>query len=114
MLNDSRLPKKIKFLEYFKDVPMQKFACMHIGIDETTAGRWKNEDADFADRIDDLRAKFVQKGLKQVKNMDWKLERMFKTEFAQRTELTGADGKDLPTPIFGGISTQTPPTTPKK
>lgn len=34
----------------------------------------------------------------------WWLERKLKKEFSLRQELTGADGKDLPTPILGGAS----------
>jgi len=36
----------------------------------------------------------------------WFLERKRKQEFSLRQELTGRDGKDLPVPIFGGLSTQ--------
>lgn len=34
----------------------------------------------------------------------WWLERKNKRAFSLRQELTGADGKDLPTPILGGAS----------
>ena len=101
MIDDKNLEKKKKFLEYFKDVPMQKFGAMHIGVDEDTIGNWKKEDSDFSDSIDNLKAAFVKDNLGDVKNLEWKLERMFKREFAQRTELTGAEGKDLPQPIIG-------------
>jgi hypothetical protein len=106
MINDNRLPLKEKFLVYFKDVPMQRFASMYIGRDEDTISRWKNEDTDFAERIANLKAEYVQNNLKDVKNIEWRLERMFKQEFAQRTEVTGADGKDLPTPILGTMNVQ--------
>ena len=33
------------------------------------------------------------------------LERLNKQKYSSRTELTGKDGKDLPTPILNGIST---------
>lgn len=37
----------------------------------------------------------------------WYLERKAKNEgFSQRTELTGKDGKDFPSPIYGGKSTK--------
>lgn len=101
MIEDKNLKKKQKFLEYFKDVPMQRFGAMHIGVDEDTIGRWKKEDTDFAEQIDNLKAAFVADNLSNVKNLEWKLERMFKREFAERTEITGAEGKDLPTPIIG-------------
>lgn len=34
----------------------------------------------------------------------WWLERRNKKQFSSRTELTGEDGKDLPTPILGGLT----------
>lgn len=95
MIQDDRLPLKEKFLTYFKDVPMQKFACMYIGRDEDTISLWKREDSDFADQINQLKAEYVQKNLGDVKNIEWRLERMFKKEFAERKELTGADGEEL-------------------
>jgi hypothetical protein len=33
------------------------------------------------------------------------LETLGKKQYSKRNELTGADGKDLPTPILNGIST---------
>lgn len=104
MIKDKNLEKKQKFLEYFKDVPMQKFGAMYIGVDEDTIGNWKKDDSDFSDAIDNLKAAFVADNLSNVKNLEWKLERMFKREFAERTEVTGAEGKDLPSPLLGGLS----------
>lgn len=33
------------------------------------------------------------------------LSRLNKQKYSERQELTGKDGKDLPTPIYGGVST---------
>lgn len=48
--------------------------------------------------------KVVNEITEDVKNAQWYLERKTKAEFSLRQEHTGADGKDLPTPILGGIS----------
>jgi hypothetical protein len=38
----------------------------------------------------------------------WWLERRAKAKFSTRSELTGADGKDLPAPILGGVAKDVP------
>lgn len=92
---DSKEKLKKAFLEYFKDTPIQKYAAYFIGRDEDTIGVWKKEDKGFSDQIDKLRAEYVQKKLGKVKSEEWVLERVFRTDFAQRQEITGEGGKEL-------------------
>lgn len=98
MIKDDRLKRKEEFLEYYKDVPMQRFAAMHIGVSEDTIMRWKKEDTDFADSMDNLKAAFVREKLGDVKNIEWKLERMFRQEFSQQTKIDITSGEE---PITG-------------
>lgn len=83
----------------------------YAGIHRATLYRWLEDDKDLNDRIQALRERPILKARQTiVKSLDnpvsaqWYLSRKKKKEFAERTELTGADGKDLPTPILGGIS----------
>lgn len=96
---------KAKFLEYFAEVPIQKYAAAYIGKSEDTIHDWKTKDSNFADQIEIAKANYLRKQLKGVRSKEWIIERLFKDHFAQRQELTGKDGKDLPTPIYGGKST---------
>lgn len=62
--DDKLVPLKASFLEYFRDVPIQKLAAAYIGRDEDTILRWKKEDADFADQISKAKAEWARKNVK--------------------------------------------------
>lgn len=81
MLQDDKLALKQKFLEYYAEVPIQKYAGAYIGRDEDTISRWKQEDADFADQIELKKAEYLRQNLKEVKSKEWILERLFKDHF---------------------------------
>lgn len=100
-----RAEKKQRFLEYFADVPVQKIGASYIGVSEDTIIDWKKADSNFANQIDFLQGEWIRKNVKEVKSKEWLLERLFRQHFSPRTEITGANGKDLlPTPILGGKS----------
>lgn len=86
-------------------------ACFYADISKQTLYDYQKLKPEFIDRKEALKAKPILKarqtivrGLDDSKNAQWYLERKLKKEFTQRQELTGADGKDLPTPIYGGQS----------
>jgi len=95
MINDKRLDFKTKFLSYFKNTPIQKYAAAYIGKSEDTITDWKKEDSDFSDQIERLKAEYVQQKLDKVVSPEWILERLFKNHFSKRQEFTGEDGTDL-------------------
>lgn len=95
---------KIKFLEYFSEVPIQRYAAAFIGRSEDTITDWKRADSEFSDQVELAKAEYLRKQLGKVRSREWIIERLFKDHFAVRQELTGKDGKDLPTPIYGGRS----------
>lgn len=86
---------KERFLEYFRKVPIQKFAAGYIGRSEDTITDWKKNDKDFSDCIDLAKAEFVSAKMNKVRSNEWILERIFKGDFAQRNEHTGKDGESL-------------------
>ena len=80
--------------------------AMYCGIWRSTLYRWMEEDTNLKDRIKELQERPILKARQTiVKSLDnpedarWYLERKKKSEFAARVESTGADGKDLPSPI---------------
>lgn len=95
---------KEDYLAYYREIPIQRLASASIGRSEDTVIRWRKEDADFAERVEKAEAEFALANLRKIRSSEWKLERIMKHTFAQRSELTGKDGKDLPTPILGGLS----------
>lgn len=95
---------KLKFLEYFRQLPVKKLAAASIGRTDDTILNWEKEDSDFSEQIEQAKAEWALSNIKRVKSREWLLERLMKDHFAPRQELTGKDGKDLPTPILGGIT----------
>jgi hypothetical protein len=92
---DNKAELKAKFLEYYKELPVQKLAGESIGRDEDTICRWKKEDTEFADQISEARAEWAKRLSKGVRSKEWLLERVIKDHFSPRQEVTGADGSPL-------------------
>jgi hypothetical protein len=82
---------KAEYIEYFKDVPVQRYAAMAIGRNEDTILVWKRNDAAFSEAVEKARAEWVRKKAMEVK-AEFALERLEKDIWSQRTELTGKDG----------------------
>lgn len=83
-------------------------ACFYAGIHKDTYYEWVKKDKDLSDRFEGLREntilvarESVMKGVKRDPDLALKyLERKKKDEFSLRQEMTGKDGKELPTPII--------------
>lgn len=87
-------------------------ACLWADIAQKTLYLYQEKNPEFIQRKAELKEtpimlarKTVLKGIKVNPDLALKfLERKKKDEYSLRQELTGADGKDLPTPILGGIT----------
>lgn len=121
-------PRQILFLKYYLDPKSETFAnayqsAIKAGFSEEYAKTIVSRELDWVSesvRTEEM----INKAEKNLKNaMDLPLEdvnlgrmnleaskfvasRLGKKKWSERTELTGADGKDLPTPIYGGTSTK--------
>lgn len=95
MKNDAILPLKEKFLEYFRQLPVQRLAAASIARSEDTISLWKKDDSEFSDEIDKAAAEWAMDKAKKVKSEEWLLERIMRGHFSQRTEITGADGEPV-------------------
>jgi hypothetical protein len=91
---------KAKFLQYYAELPMIRLACSYVGRSEDTIQLWRSSDSDFSAQIDNLKAEWAMKNVKGVKSKEWLLERIMRNDFAQRTEVTGADGGKLEVSII--------------
>jgi hypothetical protein len=87
MINDSKLPLKEKFLEYYRELPVLKLAAESVGRNEDTAIRWKKEDPDFAYQVVLARAEWAKRQSKAVKSKEWLLERVLKEHFSEKKEI---------------------------
>lgn len=86
---------KLKFLEYFREVPVQKLAAAYIGRDETRIVSWKNHDTNFANQIEEAKANWARDKVKGVKSEEWLLERLMKDHFAERKEFEHGVSEEL-------------------
>ena len=77
---------KTKFLEYYREFPIQRLAASSIGRDEDTIMRWKKEDADFAVSVEAKKAEWALEQVGKVKSAEWLLERVMKEHFSLKTE----------------------------
>lgn len=99
----TKAQKKVMVLDYLSVVPMYKFAAHSVLIDEETLMDWRKEDPEFAYQCKEKISNFVSRTLRKTKP-EFQLERAMRDDFVYRQELTGKDGKDLPAPILGAIT----------
>lgn len=86
-------------------------ACLYAGIAPATLYNYQKDNPKYLERKEELKdnPKMIAKQTvfnrlgRDVDTAKWYLERKSKNEFAQRSELTGKDGKDLPTPLLAGV-----------
>lgn len=93
--------EKERFLKYFEDVPVQKYAAMYIGRSEQTIVNWLREDNEFFNRVQEKRALWVKKQALKAK-AEFKLERLEKEVWKESIEQTIV----MPTPLLQGIESQ--------
>lgn len=90
---------KDRYIEYYKDLPVQKYAAMYVGRDEETIINWRKADLDFSNRVDLARAEWVKRKASKAK-VEFALERLEKSIFKETSEVTHI----IPQPILGGLS----------
>jgi len=76
---------KKEYIEYFRDVPVQKYAAEYIGRDEDTIMRWRKADKQFADAVQRAHSEWVRKTFIKTK-AEFALERLEKSLFTIQPE----------------------------
>lgn len=109
MINDDRLPLKEKFLDYFRQLPIQKLAAGVIGKSEDTITNWKNEDPDFSGQIDSAKSEWALDKTKKVQSREWLLERVINDHFGNKTkqDIT-SNGQTIGVPILNAKTLDVP------
>lgn len=77
---------KERYLEYYADVPIQRYAAMSIGRDEDTIIRWRKADQQFTDSINQAKAEWVRKKVLLTK-AEFALERLEKSVFGPKSSV---------------------------
>lgn len=76
--------EKTKFLEYYRYLPIQKFAAEAIGKSEDTICDWKNNDKNFANHLGIAKSEWVLEKVGKVKSAEWLLERIMSNYFKEK------------------------------
>lgn len=71
---------KKMYVDYYRSVPVQRYAAMYIGRDEDTVIRWRKEDQNFADAVEKAKAEWVRKKVMATK-AEFALERLEREVF---------------------------------
>jgi hypothetical protein len=92
---------KKQYIDYFEDVPIQRYAAMAIARDEDTIIRWRKEDADFADAVQMAKANWIRKKVLATK-AEFALERLDKEVFGRDLNTSYADSPTVALVSFVG------------
>ncbi len=79
---NSNTEQKNKFLEYFRQLPIQKLGAESIGVDQDTIINWKKKDKTFSDNVGKAKSEWALKHIKGVHSSEWLLERILRSEFS--------------------------------
>ena len=77
---------KLEYVDYYRELPVQKLAAASIGRDDDTIIRWRGQDQEFAEQVQQARAAWALKKTKRVDDT-WLLERVLREEFTPRVDV---------------------------
>lgn len=77
---------KDKYIRYYEDVPVQKYAAMYIGRTEQTVISWCKSDIDFFNRVQVAKANWIKKKFIKTK-AEFQLEKLEKEVFGKNSVL---------------------------
>lgn len=88
------LELKIKFLEYYRNLPIQKLAAKFIGVHENTILNWKAKDKEFCDQIGMAKSQWVLIKTQKVRP-EWLLERLINDHFGKKQKADSPINEEL-------------------
>lgn len=87
------------YIEYYRDVPVKRFAAQFIGKDEETVRAWTENDPEFKAQVSEAESQNVKKIIPKTKP-EWRLERTFPDVFGEKKQDQNIN--ILVQPILGG------------
>lgn len=102
-MNDTKelFDLKNEFIEYYKIMPIKKYAAYSIGRSQDTIRLWEKDDYDFSYRVKKTKADYLKGKAKNLRP-EFIIPLLFR-ELTPRQEITGKGGK--PIPILNAIHT---------
>lgn len=92
-MKDEKKELKEKFLEYYSQTPIKRWAAASIGRDEDTVRLWEKEDSEFSERIKLAKATEILKRYKRVREDKWILEKLDNENFGAKLDMTSGGEK---------------------
>lgn len=80
---------KQQYIDYYAEVPVQRYAAMYIGRDEDTIIRWKKTDTNFADALQRAKAEWIRRKVMKVE-AKFALEKLEKQIFGSQIAIENA------------------------
>jgi hypothetical protein len=77
---------KVEYLEYYRELPVQKLAAASVGRTDDTIVAWRNADKEFSEQVQQARAAWALRKTKRV-DETWLLERVLREEFPPRLDV---------------------------
>ncbi len=84
---------KREYLEYYRELPVQKLAAASIGRSDDTIIAWRGADPEFSAQVQQARAAWALKKTKRVDDT-WLLERVLREEFSPRVDVVVSSGQE--------------------
>ena len=80
--DDNHIELKEKFLEYYRQLPIQRLGADFIGVDQDTIINWKKKDKEFSDEIGKAKSNWALTHSKRITSSEWLLERILRDSFS--------------------------------
>jgi hypothetical protein len=84
---------KRRYVEYYRTVPIQKYAAMYVGRTEQRIIEWRKDDEQFSNDVEAARADFVKGRMLSVK-AEFALERVERELFRDTKGIDVTSGGD--------------------
>lgn len=101
---------KSKALKYYRELPNKTLAANSVGRSIHALLEWETNDPNFANAMNEARAAFATENVKRIRDKKWILAHTLKEEFADRTEITGANGESVKIQVINGNNYTIPAT----
>lgn len=100
-LAEKQAEQKQRVVDYFKALPVYKYAAMSAGISVDTLKDWRDKDKDFSDELQKAESEFYGSKVKKARP-EFLLERLDKETFGLKTDESPVNVLQLIINKYGG------------
>lgn len=82
---------KKQALEFYRQVPIKKYAAAAVGRDEDTFRRWEKEDGNFEQLVTRAKAEYLMQQMKIIDDPKWIISKLFREDFGDKLDVIAKD-----------------------